>query len=162
MCGICGFVSKKPIDYYQLKAMNDTMYHRGPNDSGVELYTLNDGYSMGLAHRRLSIIDLSELGHQPMHSEDKRISLVFNGEIYNFNEIRAELSDYHFKSHCDTEVIIAAYLKWGINCIDRFNGMFAIALYDREIETLFLIRDRMGKNHCTIGCMMIILYLHLS
>ena len=129
MCGICGFITKQEVKTEELKKMNDTMYHRGPDDSGEELYYISNGKTLGLAQRRLSIQDLSPLGHQPMHSMDKRISLVFNGEIYNFLELREELIDYPFKSHCDTEVIIAAYLKWGIDCIDRFNGMFAIALF---------------------------------
>lgn len=103
--------SKKTITTEQLKAMNDTMYHRGPNDSGEEIYPAKDGYTVGLAQRRLSILDLSALGHQPMHSPDKRVSVVFNGEIYNFQEIREELKEYEFRSNCDTEVIIAAYLN---------------------------------------------------
>lgn len=146
MCGICGFVSRQDIKLAQLKEMNDTMYHRGPNDSGEEIYGLKDGYSVGLAQRRLSIQDLSALGHQPMHSDNGRISVVFNGEIYNFHELREKLSDYSFCSTCDTEVIIAAYLKWGISCVDFFNGMFAIALLDREKEELYLIRDCIGKK----------------
>ena len=128
MCGICGFVSKQNITLEQLKKMNDTMYHRGPDDSGEEIFQMKDGYQMGMAQRRLSILDLSPLGHQPMHSADKRVSVVFNGEIYNFAELREELTGYPFRSSCDTEVIIAAYLKWGIDCIQRFNGMFAICL----------------------------------
>lgn len=146
MCGICGFISRNTITAEQLRQMNDTMYHRGPDDHGEEIYPAADGYTVGLAQRRLSILDLSELGHQPMHSKDKRVSVVFNGEIYNFNEIKEELRDYPFCSSCDTEVIIAAYLKWGISCIDRFNGMFAIALYDRETQELYLVRDRIGKK----------------
>lgn len=146
MCGICGFFSKKTITTEQLKAMNDTMYHRGPNDSGEEIYPAKDGYTVGLAQRRLSILDLSALGHQPMHSPDKRVSVVFNGEIYNFQEIREELKEYEFRSNCDTEVIIAAYLKWGISCVEKFNGMFAIALYDREDDSFYLVRDRIGKK----------------
>ena len=146
MCGICGYVSKKNITLEQLKAMNDTMYHRGPDDSGQEIYEMPDGWQVGFAHRRLSILDLSELGHQPMHSSDKRISVVYNGEIYNYRELREELADYPFRSNCDTEVIIAAYLKWGIRCVERFNGMFAIALYDREKQDIYLIRDRIGKK----------------
>ena len=113
MCGICGFISKQNITPEQLKKMNDTMYHRGPNDSGEEIYPMKDGYTIGLAQRRLSILDLSPLGHQPMHSRDRRVSVVYNGEIYNFQEIKEELKDYPFVSTCDTEVIIAAYLKWG-------------------------------------------------
>lgn len=146
MCGICGYISKKNITLGQLKAMNDTMYHRGPDDSGEEIYEAADGFQIGFAQRRLSILDLSALGHQPMHSADKRVSVVYNGEIYNFEELRKELSDYPFKSHCDTEVLLAAYLKWGIDCVKRFNGMFAAALYDRESGGIFLIRDRIGKK----------------
>lgn len=146
MCGICGYLSKKVISVDELKKMNDTMYHRGPDDSGAEVFGVGHGYTLGLAQRRLSILDLSTLGHQPMHSKDKRVSLVFNGEIYNFQELRKELSDYDFISNCDTEVIIAAYLKWGIHCVSKFNGMFAIALFDREKDTLYLVRDRIGKK----------------
>lgn len=146
MCGICGFVSGREVNLTQLKEMNDTMYHRGPNDSGEEIYQAGRGYQVGFAQRRLSILDLSALGHQPMHSENKRISVVYNGEIYNFHELREQLSDYPFRSNCDTEVIIAAYLKWGIDCLERFNGMFAIALFDRENGEVYLIRDRIGKK----------------
>ena len=146
MCGICGFVSKQNITLEQLKKMNDTMYHRGPDDSGEEIFPMKNGYQMGMGQRRLSIMDLSPLGHQPMHSEDKRISVVFNGEIYNFSELREELKGYPFHSACDTEIIIAAYLKWGIECVHRFNGMFAICLYDRETEDVYLVRDRIGKK----------------
>lgn len=146
MCGICGFISKQNITPEQLKKMNDTMYHRGPNDSGEEIYPMKDGYTIGLAQRRLSILDLSPLGHQPMHSRDRRVSVVYNGEIYNFQEIKEELKDYPFVSTCDTEVIIAAYLKWGIDCVNRFNGMFAICLYDRESDDVYLVRDRIGKK----------------
>ena len=127
MCGICGYLSKKQITIEQLKTMNDSMYHRGPNDSGEEIFPLRNGYSLGFAQRRLSILDLSPLGHQPMHSDNGRISVVFNGEIYNYLELKEELSDYEFHSTCDTEVIIAGYLKWGIECVKKFNGMFAIA-----------------------------------
>lgn len=146
MCGICGFITKRDYKLEQLKKMNDRMYHRGPDDSGEEIYPVDAERILGMAQRRLSIQDLSPLGHQPMSSLDHRVTLVFNGEIYNFLELREELKEYPFRSHCDTEVIIAAYLKWGISCIDRFNGMFAIALYDREINTLYLVRDRMGKK----------------
>lgn len=147
MCGICGFYSKNRETLDNLIEMNNTLIHRGPNDHGEEIYIgKTSEYGIGLAHRRLSIVDLSAKGHQPMHSFDKRVSLVFNGEIYNFQELKEELRDYPFQSSCDTEVIIAAYLKWGIQCVDRFNGMFAIALYDREDEALYLIRDRIGKK----------------
>lgn len=146
MCGICGFVSKQNITLDQLKAMNDTMVHRGPNDSGEEIFPMKEGYQIGLAQRRLSIMDLSPKGHQPMHSPDGRISVVFNGEIYNFKELKKELKDYPFQSSCDTEMIVAAYLKWGIDCIQKFNGMFAICLYDRETGDVYLVRDRIGKK----------------
>jgi asparagine synthase (glutamine-hydrolysing) len=146
MCGICGFVSRKQITIDQLKTMNDTMYHRGPNDSGAEIFDISDGYTLGLAQRRLSILDLSELGHQPMHSEDNRLVVSYNGEIYNFLELREQLRDYPFKSHCDTEVILASYLKWGIKCIDKFEGMFAISLFDKKTNELYLVRDRIGKK----------------
>jgi asparagine synthase (glutamine-hydrolysing) len=146
MCGICGFVSRQQIKLDQLKSMNDTMYHRGPNDSGTEMFDIAGGYTVGLAQRRLSILDLSELGHQPMHSADDRVVISYNGEVYNFLELRKELNDYPFKSHCDTEVILAAYLKWGIKCIDRFEGMFAISLFDKKTNELYLVRDRIGKK----------------
>lgn len=148
MCGISGFISKNRITIDQLTAMNDTMYHRGPDDSGVEIYDGDNGYSVGMAQRRLAIIDLSPLGHQPMHSINNRISIVFNGEVYNFQQIRDELiaKGHEFKSHSDTEVIINAYIEWGIDCVDRFNGMFAIALYDRDEGAMYLVRDRIGKK----------------
>ncbi len=146
MCGICGYISRKNISLDQLRNMNDTMYHRGPDDSGVEIYEMSGGWQVGFAQRRLSILDLSALGHQPMHSPDRRISVVYNGEIYNYLELKEELADYPFRSNCDTEVIIAAYLKWGIRCVERFNGMFAIALYDRDTQEIYLIRDRIGKK----------------
>lgn len=146
MCGICGYISKKRITINQLIDMNDTMYHRGPDDSGAEVYEMAGGRRVGFAQRRLSILDLSALGHQPMHSADQRISIVYNGEIYNYRELREELADYPFRSNCDTEVIIAAYLKWGIQCVERFNGMFAIALFDRQTQEVYLIRDRIGKK----------------
>ncbi len=146
MCGICGYISRKNISLDQLRNMNDTMYHRGPDDSGAEIYEMSGGWQVGFAQRRLSILDLSALGHQPMHSPDRRISVVYNGEIYNYLELKEELADYPFRSNCDTEVIIAAYLKWGIRCVERFNGMFAIALYDRDTQEIYLIRDRIGKK----------------
>lgn len=146
MCGICGFISQKKITLEQLTQMNNLMYHRGPDDAGAEIYEAAHGYAVGFAQRRLSILDLSPLGHQPMHSPDGRISVVYNGEIYHFQELKKELSDYPFRSSCDTEVILAAYLKWGISCLDRLNGMFALALYDRETGDLFLARDRIGKK----------------
>lgn len=146
MCGICGFVTKRKITYDMLKNMNDTMKHRGPNDSGERIYEMSQNLLVGMAHRRLSILDLSDLGHQPMESSDKGVSVVFNGEIYNHLDLRAELKDYPFCSSCDTEVILASYLKWGIDCVKRFNGMFAMAVLDRRREEIYLARDRIGKK----------------
>ena len=146
MCGICGYYSKRRIPEDALRTMNDTMIHRGPDDSGVELYDAGEGRTVGLAHRRLSIIDLSPLGHQPMHSADGRLTVVFNGEIYNYPELKKELSEYPFKSTSDTEAILAAWLKWGPEALARLNGMFAFAVYDRREKTLFLTRDRIGKK----------------
>lgn len=146
MCGICGYISKNRITEDDLRMMNDTMYHRGPNDSGVEIYDYADGYAIGLAQRRLSILDLSPLGHQPMHSHNDDIIVVFNGEIYNFLELKEEIKDYPFKTTCDTEVIIAAYLKWGADFAEHIHGMFAIALYDKRSRDVYLVRDRIGKK----------------
>ena len=146
MCGICGYLSKRIITEHELSVMNDTMKERGPDDSGTQLWELPGGRTLGMAQRRLSILDLSELGHQPMSTPDGRLSLVYNGEIYNYRELREELTEYSFRSNCDTEVILAAYLKWGIRCVEHFNGMFAFALYDRESGELFLARDRMGQK----------------
>lgn len=146
MCGICGFVANRPDTMENLIDMNITLAHRGPDDHGEEIYQLGYGQYVGFAQRRLSIIDLSPKGHQPMHSNNKRISVVFNGEIYNYRDLKKELLDYPFVSDCDTEVILAAYLKWGISFVDKINGMFSIALLDRESDTVYLIRDRIGKK----------------
>ena len=152
MCGICGYISTRRIAPEELKAMNDTMVHRGPDDAGEEIYPAPEGYAVGFAQRRLSILDLSELGHQPMESascsfaQEGQVSIVYNGEIYNYRELKKELPEYPFRSNCDTEMILAAYLKWGISCVERFNGMFAIALYDRKEQAVYLVRDRVGKK----------------
>lgn len=146
MCGICGFVSRQNINLEQLNYMNDMMVYRGPDDHGAEIFQQDGEYSVGMAQRRLSILDLSPLGHQPMHSANDRIIVVFNGEIYNFQKLKEQLPQYEFKSTCDTEVLIAAYLEWGIDFVTKLNGMFAIALFDRDTNELFLIRDRIGKK----------------
>ena len=146
MCGICGYISKNRISEETLTDMNNTMVHRGPDDSGVMVFDGDAGYSVGLAQRRLSILDLSPLGHQPMAAADGRILVVFNGEIYNFLELKREFSDYPFKSTTDTEVILAAYLKYGKDFVRHIHGMFAIALFDRQTNELFLARDRIGKK----------------
>ncbi|MBD5521764.1 MAG: asparagine synthase (glutamine-hydrolyzing) [Lachnospiraceae bacterium] len=146
MCGICGFISNKNLNINDLIEMNNVLAHRGPDDHGEEIYQLGTNLCVGFAQRRLAIMDLSEKGHQPMHSADKRVSVIFNGEIYNFRELKDEIRDYPFQSDCDTEVILAAYLKWGIDFVNRVNGMFAIALLDRYDNSIYLIRDRIGKK----------------
>ena len=148
MCGICGYISKQKISLETLKEMNDSMLHRGPDDSGEIQMEASDGYTIGMGHRRLSIMDLSPLGHQPMANMDRQIYVVYNGEIYNFKELKMELQakGYAFFSSCDTEVVVAAYQEWGTDFLGHFNGMFAIALWDAREETLILARDRMGKK----------------
>lgn len=147
MCGICGYSSDKGISDEALRDMNDTMYHRGPDDSGLWQEQGVHG-AVGLAQRRLSVFDLSSAGHQPMFSEDGKTVVVYNGEIYNFRELRKELerSGRRFASACDTEVLLAAWQEWGADCFRRFNGMFAVGLYERETGRLILARDRMGKK----------------
>ena len=105
-------------------------------------------FEVGLGHRRLSIIDLSEAAHQPMCNEDGRIWIVFNGEIYNFQEIREglEKKGHSFKSKSDTEVILHAYEEWGVECLNHFRGMFAFAIWDSKLQRLFMARDRLGKK----------------
>jgi asparagine synthase (glutamine-hydrolysing) len=125
--------------------MRDTLSHRGPDDRGV---WINRQKTLGLAHRRLSILDLTMSGHQPMSDEEGRVWVTFNGEIYNFLEIREKLIRYghSFKSTSDTEVILQAYKEWGTECLKMFNGMFAFGLCDEREKLLFLARDRVGKK----------------
>lgn len=149
MCGIIGILgfegSSYQVDESLLERMRDTMIHRGPDGAGT--FISRDG-KLGFGHRRLSIIDLSPSAGQPMASSDGVIQLVFNGEIYNHAEIRAELQglgrQHWHTDHSDTEVIIQAYQQWGIDCIHRFRGMFAIALWDGRTRDLWLVRDRIG------------------
>lgn len=144
MCGIAGFCDfSKKSNKQSLICMTDILHHRGPDDSGYSFYDRIES-NVGLGHRRLSIQDLTQHGHQPMAYEN--LEIVFNGEIYNFEEIKKELErlNYTFSSFSDTEVIIKAYHKWGINIIHKFNGMFAIAIYNKKDETITLIRDRAG------------------
>lgn len=144
MCGVAGFCdfSKKLIKD-DLQEMTDVLHHRGPDDSGYSFFETAE-HNIGLGHRRLSILDLSTHGHQPMSFE--KLEIIFNGEVYNFKEIREELLKYNytFFSDSDTEVILKAYHKWGIKAIDKFNGMFAIIIYDKESNKLIFIRDRAG------------------
>ena len=140
MCGISGIIGKG-WGVHQLESMVQKQRHRGPDDSG--LYISEDRL-VGLGHNRLSIIDLSSAGQQPMSNYNGTCWIVFNGEIYNYVELKRELSDYPYKSKTDTEVILAAYEKWGENCVDYFNGMFAFAIWDSEKKRLFCARDRLG------------------
>ncbi len=146
MCGICGFYTKTKYDMDILKKMNDSLTHRGPDDHGEEIYASSSGRCVGLGQRRLSIMDLTSAGHQPMHSDDDDVIVTFNGEIYNFMEIRSELEreGISFSTRCDTEVVLKAYIRYGTECFERFNGMFAIVIYDRTRDCIILARDRMG------------------
>lgn len=143
MCGICGIVQPRGTTVASdvLRDMRDAMAHRGPD--GADLYL--DGH-VGLGHRRLKIVDLSDLAAQPMASNDGTVVVVHNGEIYNFQALRRHLEGcgHQFRSRSDTEVILYAWKEWGRRCVDHFNGMFAFAIYDRTTGELFLARDRLG------------------
>lgn len=146
MCGILGASGTAPqLNRDWLSIGRDKMTHRGPDAAGE--WWSPDG-RVGLAHRRLSIVDLSPLGNQPMHLQERGLSVVFNGEIYNHNFLRDELSGlgFAFRSQSDTEVLLAAYAAWGPECLSRFNGMFAFALFDAPQHKLFLARDRAGEK----------------
>ena len=142
MCGIAGIINfnSKPLDSSPIRAMTESIFHRGPDDSG---YFKDDNVAFGF--RRLSIIDL-EHGHQPMESVNGKYIVIFNGEIYNFKEIRKQLSSfgYVFQTNCDTEVVLYSYQHWGQDCVKKFNGMFAIAIYDKQNNKVFFARDRLG------------------
>ena len=142
MCGISGIYhfNGAPVDAEQLQAMSDALTHRGPDGAGRLLQG-----PVGLGHRRLSIIDLAG-GAQPLANEDDSVHVVFNGEIYNFIELRQELiaAGHGFKTRSDTEVIVHAYEQWGRDCVSRFNGIFAFALWDARRQQLFLARDHLG------------------
>ena len=143
MCGIAGIFNLKEKRHenlvQHLQVMNHLQTHRGPDGEG---YWKNSPETVGFAHRRLKIIDL-QTGHQPMRDSFGN-TICYNGEIYNYIELRKELSDYPFKTTSDTEVILAAYQKWGIDCLNRLRGMFAFALWDESNQKLFCARDRFG------------------
>lgn len=144
MCAISGFIDfKQRSSFVLLQKTTDTMYHRGPDGSGYE-FIQKDSYQIGLGHRRLSIIDLTETGKQPMRYE--HLWITFNGEIYNFGEIKNELIslNHKFVGHSDTEVILHSFDQWGIKCIEKFIGMFAFVVYDTKSEELYCVRDRAG------------------
>src|SRR5687768_11112711 len=176
MCGIFGIwnLDGAPVDLGLLRLANDSIRHRGPDDEGYLLVntrtasaqscagpdtdrrlTLPDverfeaeHFDFAFAFRRLAILDLSPGGHQPMASSDGRFWIVFNGEIYNYQELRTELTQYQhqFKTTSDTEVILAAYQQWGESCVEHFNGMFALAIWDAQAKKIFIARDRFGEK----------------
>ena len=143
MCGICGLINfnNQPVRLDSMHAMMAKMKHRGPDDEGVFTESC-----IGLGFVRLSIIDLSKAGHQPMFSDDGRYVMVFNGEIYNYIEIRDELisKGHRLKSKTDSEVLLHSYIEWGECCLDKFNGMWAFVIYDKIENTIFGARDRFG------------------
>ncbi|HEY7992318.1 MAG TPA: asparagine synthase (glutamine-hydrolyzing) [Stellaceae bacterium] len=150
MCGVAGFILPgQPRDAGQrLKAMTDRIRHRGPDGEGFFLQSSADGrYAIGLGHRRLAIIDLAT-GDQPITHQSGGVTLVFNGEIYNFRELRAELETkgHRFRTTSDTEVLLEAYVEWGPRCVERFRGMFVFALWDDKHQRLMLARDHFGKK----------------
>ena len=140
MCGIAGFVSKK-FSKADLVKMTNSIRHRGPDADG---YYFNSENGIGLGHRRLSIIDLSNDANQPMTSHCDRYIIIYNGEVYNYKEIALKLGNIKWKTSSDTEVILEAFVKWGTDFVDELNGMFAMAIYDKLEEKIFLFRDRMG------------------
>ena len=143
MCGITGvfdLAESRDVNRAVLERMNETQVHRGPDGSG---YHVEPG--VGFGHRRLSIIDLAG-GKQPLYNEDETVVVTYNGEIYNFRALTDELiaKGHQFRTRCDTEVIVHAWEEWGERCVERFNGMFAFAIWDRNRKALFLARDRLG------------------
>jgi len=146
MCGIAGrynYLTGAPVASAVIGGMTDLLAHRGPDGDGVWTHG-----PVGLGHRRLAVIDLSPAGRQPMLSMDRSLTITFNGEIYNFQELRRELEarGHAFQTRTDTEVILAAYRQWGADCLSRLKGMFAFAIWDADARTLFLARDRVGKK----------------
>jgi len=143
MCGITGIINfdLEPTSATLLKQMTDAIKHRGPDGEGHFIWN-----NVGLGHRRLAIIDLSQAGNQPMQSQCQRFIITYNGEIYNYKQIRKELKSkgYQFKSNTDTEVVLYSYVEWGDSCVKKFNGMFAFAILDKQNKNLFLARDRYG------------------
>ena len=145
MCGITGFITNNQFESFSrsLPVATASLAHRGPDDFGIYV---DSSAGVGLGHRRLSILDLSPLGHQPMTSDDDMVRIVFNGEVYNFKVLRKELENagHQFRSDSDTEVVLKAYLEWGTECLRRFIGMFALAIWDGRSRRLFLARDQQG------------------
>jgi len=151
MCGVAGIfnLNGEPVSPVLLRRMTDAITHRGPDGEGF--YT--DGF-VGLGHRRLAIIDLSPAGHQPMISPDGQVALSYNGEVYNFQELRVELESlgHQFRSRSDSEVVLHSWMQWSVGCVTRFNGMFAFAVWDKREQSLFLVRDRYGIKPLYYAC----------
>lgn len=150
MCGICGIFrfDSAPVDRAAVDRMVRALAHRGPDDSGAEVWP-----GIGIGHTRLSIIDLSAAGHQPMCNEDGSLWIVYNGELYNTAELRQQLTGRHtFKSHTDTELVLHAYEEWGPDCVERFNGIFAFAIVDVTARRLFAARDQLGVKPFYYTC----------
>jgi asparagine synthase (glutamine-hydrolysing) len=145
MCGFVGFKSNRDFQFLKefLPDAVASLTHRGPDDSGL---FFDERCGVGLGHRRLSVIDLSKAGQQPMASDDGSVHIVYNGEVYNFREIRVtlEAQGHVFRSETDTEVILKAYRQWGIECLKKFVGMFSLAIWDSSKRQLYLARDRLG------------------
>ena len=146
MCGITGFVDyEKLLNFKEIKLMTDALIHRGPDSRGLE-FSSESKYNIAFGHRRLSIIDLDASSNQPMFYNSKEYWIVYNGEVYNYKQIKKELLDlgYKFDTNSDTEVVLKSYVEWGVKAIDKFIGMFAFSVFDKKKERLFLFRDRAG------------------
>ena len=144
MCGICGMVNfnGNHVNPADIERMMSLIKHRGPDDDGFFI-----DKNVGLGNVRLSIIDLSAAGHQPMFSQDRRYCLTYNGEVYNYLELKEALKEkYSFHTRTDTEVVLNAYIEWGPGCLQKFNGMFSFAVYDTQTGELFVARDRFGQK----------------
>ena len=144
MCGIAGIIHfdrERQVDKSTLTVMRDTLKHRGPDDKDLFI-----DKNIGLAHRRLSILDLSPMGKQPFQSADQQLIITFNGEIYNFQALRDDLQSkgYQFRSKTDTEVLLYLYREYGVDMLNRLNGMFAFVIYDKKKQKVFGARDRLG------------------
>ena len=156
MCGIAGFwrnSADQSIDWLEENAtsMANTLVHRGPDDSGI---WVDEKIGIAFGHRRLSIIDITEHGHQPMISVDGRYVIIYNGEVYNFQKLGQQLHKlgHRFKGHSDTEIMLAAFVQWGVEeSVKKFNGMFAFAVWDRRDRLLWLVRDRIGEKPLYYG-----------
>lgn len=150
MCGIAGFISKnKTLNSQHVADMTDKIAHRGPDAAGV-FYVEEEYANVGIGHRRLSILDLSDTANQPMESHCGRYMMVFNGEVFNYQEIAKNyMPDVEWRTYGDSEVILEAFVRFGIKCIHWFNGMFAIAYYDKQTQSLTLVRDRLGIKPLT-------------